>query len=150
MSRMITGTSTTLMNCATTAPVVAHNGHVNDHVQAQVRQAATVGARLSPPRLHSRNVDHLINVLQLENLHGRPRESASAPRQGCRRTPRRCMTTGTSTTAGTAPAASPCTCRRNNGHVNTLSKNCNCGTPRAALSGRKTPVLHNNGQDNLV
>ena len=32
----------------------------------------------------------------------------------------------------TAPS---CTCRRNNGHVNTLAKNCNCGTPRAALSG---------------
>ena len=49
--------------------VVAHNGRVNDLVQAQVRQAATVGARLSPPRLLSRNVDHLISVLQLKKLH---------------------------------------------------------------------------------
>ena len=31
--------------------------------------------------------------------------------------------TGTSTTAGTAPATPSCTCRRNNGHVTTLSKN---------------------------
>ena len=57
--------------------VVTHNGRVNDLVQTQERQAATVGARLSPPRLHSRNVDHLISVLQLKKLHGKPRESAS-------------------------------------------------------------------------
>ena len=69
---------------------------------------ATVGARLSPPRLHSRiagphnrDVDHLIYVLQLENLCGLLEETMGI----CI-----CATTGMSTT---------------------LSKNstsCNCGT----------------------
>ena len=43
-----------------TASVVAHNGRVNDLVQ-RVQRAATVGARLSPPHLHSRTAGHLHN-----------------------------------------------------------------------------------------
>ena len=55
------------MNCATssttTAPVVAHNGHAT--TLSRIRRAATVGARLSPPRLHS-------NLLDLHEKHRSP------------------------------------------------------------------------------
>ena len=46
----------------------------------------------------------------------------------------------------TAPS---CTCRRNNGHVNTLAKNCNCGTPRAALSVQKPKSCTRTGKTTL-
>ena len=64
-----------------------------------------------------------------------------------------CMSTGTSTTVDklrqqgidTATAEppqflssqNPSTCRRNNRHITILFTNCNCGIPRAALSGPK-------------
>ena len=64
----------------------------------------------------------------------------------CRETLRRCMITRTSTTAGTAPAAPSCTSRRNNGHATTLSGTCNCGTPRAALSGPYTLTCTTTGK----
>ena len=159
---MITGTFTTVdeLRHRPWAPVVAHNGHattvqINTSCNCGISTVSHDCARTC--WTCTKSIDHLVNVLQLENLDGRPRESASAPRQGCRRTPRLCMITGTSTTAGTAPAAPPCTCRRttgmsppclrtapsstcrrNNGPVNTLSENCNCRTPRAALSGPKS------------
>ena len=60
----------------TTAPVVAHKGHVNDLVQSfnelhlwELGCLLHVCTReLAGPR--NRDVDHLINVLQLENLCG--------------------------------------------------------------------------------
>ena len=64
--------------CAlTNATCRCHNGHVNDLVQ-KIGRAATVGSRLSPHRLHPRNlldlhnrdIEHLVNELQLENLYG--------------------------------------------------------------------------------
>ena len=88
---------------------------------------------------HDRDVDDLHNWNVL-----RRRSDLNLRHLHCSRTPRRCLVTGTSTTAGTAPATPPCTCRRNNGHVTTLSKNCNCTV------WTKAPVLHNNGQDSLV
>ena len=87
---------TTSMKCATsssTASVVAHNGQVNDLVQ-RIQRDANVGARLSPPRVHSRtagptqkNVDHLINLLQLEKRDGNRTKGICI-----------CATTGMSTT----------------------------------------------------
>ena len=123
------------------ASVVEHNGHVNDLVQE--KRTATVGSRLSSHRQQricwtcTTNIDHLVNVLQLENLSGKPWESASPPRQRCRRH-----------AANTAHLA-----LHNNGHVTILSKNCNCGTPRAALSGPKplsctTRARHQNDDHN--
>ena len=110
------------------------------------------------------NIDHLVIVLQRENFHGflnRTKETASAPRQRCRRpaqlecpqTARRTESeepllcanttslhdTGTSTTAGTAPATPSCTCRRNNGHVTTLSKNWTNPRQRPAHQGQRPP-----------
>ena len=56
--------------------------------RSKVQRAATVGVRLSPTIGHDlldlhKNVDHLVNVLQLEYLCGKaPRKYVSAPRQG--------------------------------------------------------------------
>ena len=78
---MITGTSKTIDELRHvidhTAPVVPHNGHVNDLVQ-RIQRGATVGARLS---LHvctrgiccactTRASNTLVNVLQLEKRDG--------------------------------------------------------------------------------
>ena len=56
------------------APVVAHNGRVNDLVQARIRRVATTGSRLSSPGLHPKlldlptDIEHPVNELQMENL----------------------------------------------------------------------------------
>ena len=52
------------------------------------RSAVSSTSALENCRTCTTHDDHLVNVQQLENLCGRPRESAFAPRQGCRRTPR--------------------------------------------------------------
>ena len=52
---------------------------------------------------------------------------------------------GTTTVFYTATI--PCTCRCTTTSVTTLSKNTCGNSGFSALSGRKKPVLHNNGQD---
>ena len=60
------------------AIVVAHNGRVNDQVQARIRRVQTVGSRpvshgLHPRKLlklRNRDIENLINGLQLVNLIG--------------------------------------------------------------------------------
>ena len=128
-----------------------------------------MGSRLSPHSCartcwtFTTNIDHVVTALQRENLYGflnRTKETASAPRQRCRRpaqlecpqtarteseAPSLCANptslhdTGTSTTAGTAPATPPRTCRRNNGHGTTLSKNCTNARRRPAQQGHRPP-----------
>ena len=100
----------------TTAPVVAHNGHVNDLVQS-----------FKGLQLWERGC--LLHVCTRE-LAG-PAQPTSI-----------CTTTGMSTTWSKNSTSCNCgtstvfcsskpkrTCRRNNGHVTTLAKNCNCGIP---------------------
>ena len=70
----VAGTPRTSMNCATTASVVAHNGRVNDLVQAKKRvQLWELGCPLHvctrERDLHN-SIDHLVSVLQLENFYG--------------------------------------------------------------------------------
>ena len=111
------------------ASAVEHNGHVNDLVQE--KRTATVGSRLSSHRQQricwtcTLNIDHLVNVLQLENLSGKPWESASPPRQRCRRH-----------AANTAHLA-----LHNNGHVTIFPVLHNTGkTPkRRPQQGHRTP-----------
>ena len=50
------------------APVVAHNGRVNDLVQ-RVRRDGTVGARLSPPRLHPRTAGPAQQTSATSSMH---------------------------------------------------------------------------------
>ena len=72
------GTFTVLCLPNLPASVVDINRHVNNIVHTRLRRAATVGSRLSPHRLHPRNlldmhnrvVEHLINGLQLGNHCG--------------------------------------------------------------------------------
>ena len=75
-------------NCATVAVDCTQNHQTNVAAQARVREAATVGARLSSPRVHSTFLDHLISVLQLKKLHGKTKGICI------------CVTTGMSTTSG--------------------------------------------------
>ena len=104
---MITGTSISVGELRHvinhTAPVVAHNGHVNNLVQ-RIQRGATVGARLSPPRVHSRTAGPaqqtsttLINVLQLEKRDGNQTEGICI-----------CATTGITTT-GPSTNTTSCT-----------------------------------------
>ena len=103
---MITGTSKTIDErrhvIDHTAPVVAQRRACATPVSMQ--NGATVGDRLSSPRLHSKTAGPARPTTTTLSMYsnwrisvGDPRESAFAPRQGCRRTPRRCMITGTST-----------------------------------------------------
>ena len=82
------GTCTVLERLNHRASVVAHNGRVNDLVQARIRvqlwdldQFLTACTR-ELLDLRNRDVKHLINGMQLVNLSGLlrgPRETASAP-----------------------------------------------------------------------
>ena len=79
-------TITTRDNCGTTAVFCTLNhGHLSlntTRMSTTLSRLQRLATRLSPTALHVQDDDHLINVLQLENLRNGPEESATAPRQG--------------------------------------------------------------------
>ena len=117
------------------------------------KRDVTVGARLSPQRLHptlagpAQEIEQFVNELQLETALRHDRDV----NDNATRTAHLTLHNNGHVKPGPRNAPS-CTCRRNNGHVKPgphLGQELQLRNSTGCTVWTMTPVLRNNGQDNL-